>query len=295
MQKIADLLKRDCCIFVGAGIPNAIGFPLWRKLAEDLIEFTWSERGTFASDKFTYSVKQELLECANKGMLIRAITYCRDLFRDVNREKDYQAKIIEYLHSENKYSLARTNPVYMQVGKLFEKAVVLQTNLDKSIEEYCRMTTYINTNLPNATSMPCLVYLHGIITDPTSWIMTRDEYDKFYQLNTSFTNFVQMVFRRYDVLFLGYSLSDKEILDQIVKVKGAGKQYILVLEEIERDKSANMVLENELKHYEITVIRYNVEQEGYGAFARFLEGVVSLLTPPVQVAKQDEDGSRING
>lgn len=295
MQRVADLLKKECCIFVGAGIPNAIGFPLWSKLAEDLIEFTWLERSAFASNTFTYSVKQELLECVNKGMLIRAITYCRDLFRDVNRERDYQAKVVEYLHSENKYSLARTNPVYMQVGKLFEKAVVLQTNLDKSIEEYCRMTTYINTNLPNTTSMPCLVYLHGIITDPTSWIMTRDEYDKFYQLNNSFTNFVQMIFRQNNVLFLGYSLSDKEILDQIVKVKGAGKQYILVLEEVERNKSANVVLENELKHYEITVVRYSVEQEGYEAFVSFLERVVSLLTPHVQVEKQDEDRSRING
>ena len=295
MQRVADLLKNDCCIFVGAGIPNAIGFPLWSKLAEDLIEFTWSERSTFVSDTFTYSVKQELSECVDRGMLIRAITYCRDLFRNVNRERDYQAKIVDYLHSENKYSLARTNPVYMQVGKLLEKAIVLQTNLDKSIEEYCRMTTYINTNLPNTTSMPCLVYLHGIITDPTSWIMTRDEYDKFYQLNTSLTNFVQMIFRQNNVLFLGYSLSDKEILDQIVKVKGAGKQYILVLEEVERNKSANVVLENELKYYGITVVRYNVEQDGYEAFARFLEKVVSLLTPSVQVARQGEDGSKING
>lgn len=295
MQRIADLLKNDCCIFIGAGIPSAIGLPLWNKLAQDLIDYTWAEKNAFASDSLTYSVKQELGDFVQKGKPITAITYCRDLFRGVNRERDYQAKIIEFLHSEVKYSLARTNPVYMQVGKLFKKAIVMQTNLDKSIEEYCNITAYMNTSLPNGASIPYLVYLHGIITDPTSWVMARDEYDNFYQRNQPFLDFIQNVFRGYDVIFLGYSLSDKEILDQIAKVKGAGKQYILVLEEIDRNKSANLVWENELKHYDITVVRYSVEQEGYEAFARFLEGINSLMMPPVQIAKQNQDGSTIDG
>ena len=295
MQRIVNLLKKDCCIFVGAGIPNAIGFPLWNKLAEDLIEFIWQERNSFTPEVLTFSIKEELIEYVRRGKPITTITYCRDLLRNVDRERDYQAKIIEFLHSDIKYSLTRTNPVYMQVGKLFKKALVLQTNLDKSIEEYCGMITHMNTSLPTVISIPCLVYLHGIITDPTSWIMARDEYDNFYQRNTSFVDFVQKIFREHDVLFLGYSLSDKEILDQIATVKGAGKQYILVLEGIERNKSSNVVWESELKHYEITVVRYNVEQEGYEAFARFLESVVSLMMPPVQVAEQDQDGSTIDG
>lgn len=295
MQRIAEMLKNNCCIFIGAGIPNAIGFPLWNQLVEDLISYAWTQKDTFVKESLTYSIKQELLDFVHKGKLIPVLTYCQDLFRKVNRERDYQAKIIEYLHSETKYSLARTSPVYMQVGKLVKKAVVMQTNLDKSLEEYCRLFPYINTKLPNSASIPCLVYLHGIITDPSSWIMTRGEYDDFYQRTPDFLNFIQNIFRKYNVIFLGYSLSDKEILDQIAKVKGSGRQYILVIEEIERNKSANLVWENELKYYGITVVRYNVEQDGFDAFARFLEGINSLMVPPAQMATQNQNGSTIDG
>lgn len=295
MQKVIHILQNNCCIFIGAGIPKALGFPLWSKLAEDLTEFVWQERNSFPRDKLKFGIRKELLRCACNGKPISTITYCRDLLRGVDREQDYQAKIIEYLHDETKYGLARTNPVYIYIRKLLEKAVVLQTNLDRSIEEYCKLDVYMNTQLPTVLTIPCLIYLHGVVTNPASWVMATDEYINFYQKNHTFANFVQNIFRNNDVLFLGYSLSDKEILDQIGKVKGSGRQYVLVLEEIEGNKATNIVLENDLKHYGINVVRYNVEYEGYEAFASFLKGIVTLLAPPVQAASQNQDGSRIDG
>ena len=294
MQRIADLLKNNCCVFIWAGIPKALGFPLWSKLAKDLIDFAWSKKNDFDKKRLNFSIKEELEDRVNKGEQISVITYCRDLFREINQEREYQVRIISWLHDETKYKLAKDSPVYIQLKILLKDALVLQTNIDRSIQEYCDLAFYVNTNLPSHIQKHCLVYLHGIITDPSSWVMTRDEYNNFYQRNSSFVSFVQGVFQSYNVLFLGYSLNDKEILDQIARVKGSGKQYILVLAEKDRDKSLNTVLENELKHYDIVVVRYSVEQEGYDAFVAFLEQINLLLSTPVKLGTQEQDRSRIN-
>ena len=60
MQRVADLLKNKCCVFVGAGIPNVLGFPLWKELASDLINFVWSKKDTLSNKEFPISMKQEL-------------------------------------------------------------------------------------------------------------------------------------------------------------------------------------------------------------------------------------------
>lgn len=295
MQGIADLAKKECCIFIGAGIPKTLGFPLWNELAQDLINYTWSRRNIFANEKLTYSIKEALEDCVKKGKPITAITYCKDRFKSVNQERDYQEKIIRSLHNEDWYSRVSDSDVYIEITKLLNNAVVLQTNLDRSIEKCLRMAAHTNMNLPKTISVPCLIYLHGIVTDPQSWIITTDEYNDYYQRNPLFVKFIQNVFQNFDVLFLGYSLSDKEILDQIAKVKGSGRQYIFVMQESERNKADNDLFENNLKHYGITVVRYSIENDGFDEFLRFLKEINSLIEPPAQVALPGQDGSMLNG
>ncbi|MCX5815407.1 MAG: SIR2 family protein [Proteobacteria bacterium] len=295
MQGIADLVKKECCIFIGAGIPKTLGFPLWSELVQDLIDYVWSKRKIFVKGELTYSIKQALEDSVRKGKLISAITYCRDRFKSVDQEEDYQKKIVSCLHDEVKYSHVKDADVYIEISKLLNKAAVLQTNLDRSLEKCLSTPTHTNMNLPNPVSVPCLIYLHGIVTDPQSWIITRDEYDNYYQRNPRFVDFIQEVFQRFDVLFIGYSLSDKEILDQIAKVKGSGRQYIFVMEESERNKADNDVVENDLKHYGITVVRYSIENEGFDEFLHFLKKINSLIEPPARVALPGQDGSTLDG
>ncbi|MCK5591650.1 MAG: SIR2 family protein, partial [Candidatus Pacebacteria bacterium] len=203
--------------------------------------------------------------------------------------------IIEWLHDKEKYALTRSNPVYRHLDTLTKNTVVLQTNLDKSLERHCNFTTYLNINLPANLPASCLIYLHGEITNPSSWILTRDEYDDFYQRQKTpgFVSFIENIFKQKDVLFLGYSLNDKEILDQIAKVKGSGRKYVLVLGEMELEKVRNQIWEQNLKHHEINVVRYDIEKEGYDAFSAFLGSITSLIRPPVQVASADEEGDSL--
>lgn len=295
MNGIADIIKKECCIFIGAGLPKTIGFPLWHELAQELIDYVWSKREVFVNEELTYSRKQALEDSVKKGKLISAITYCRDRFKDVDQEEDYQKKIVSCLHDETKYSHVKDSDVYIEISKLLNKAAVLQTNLDRSLEKCLSIPTHTNINLPDPVSVPCLIYLHGIVTDPQSWIIARDEYNNYYQRNPGFVNFIQKVFQRFDVLFIGYSLGDKEILDQIAKVNGSGRQYIFVMEEDERIRADNDVVENDLKHYGITVVRYSIEKEGFDAFLHFLKKINSLIEPSTRVALPGQDGSSLDG
>ena len=271
-----------------------LGFPLWNELALDLIDFVWERKLDLNKTKVTYDIVSHLRTFVSNGKLISAITYCRDILRECGKEKEYQDKIKAILYDKDKYNKASANEVYLQLQKLLKKAVVLQTNLDKSIEEFCNLSAHIHTNLPKAISAPCLIYLHGIVTDPSSWIITRDEYDKFYQRSNTLAMFIQSVFKNYDVVFLGYSFSDKEVLDEIAKVAGCGRKYVMVIGEMPLTKGANIVLENEYKYYGIDVVRYNIEQNGYDDFQRFLRDINAALVPPVKIAVQGQDRSRLN-
>jgi len=53
MNGIADIIKKECCIFIGAGIPKTIGFPLWHELAQELIDYVWSKRKVFVDEELT--------------------------------------------------------------------------------------------------------------------------------------------------------------------------------------------------------------------------------------------------
>lgn len=294
MQKIVDLLQTNSyCVFLGAGIPKVLGFPLWNELALKLVEFLWEEKEIFAQE-LKYSVKQELENYVKAGKPITAITYCRDLFCKSGEEDRYIKKIIGWLHDENKYEQAKENDVYVQLRPLLDHAVIIQTNIDKSIESYSKITAYTNNSLPTQIVVPSLIYLHGIVTDPKTWIFDREQYDSFYQRNPKFVQFIKSVFQSYDVLFLGYSLGDKEILDLVAKARSSEKKYLLVLEEIEKDKAKNLIFENDLSHYKIDVIRYSIENNGYKDFLNFLKRLNARLAPMVKLKKPIVDGSMIN-
>lgn len=289
INSIVTIIKNNCCLFVGAGIPNAIELPLWKEFANHLINFVWKKRHEIKINTISQSMKEELESNVNKGNLVSVITYCFELF--IGKEKEIIDEVIKVFNDNNKISKANTNAVYNELIKIFSNSMIVQTNLDKSIESISKYPSFINNSLPNYVQTmprPCVIYLHGVITEPNSWILTRDQYISYYQRNSRFTSFIQQLFLNNDVLFLGYSLSDKELLDQIAMIKGNGRKYIVVFEDKDREKYSNAIFENEIKHYGICVYRYNIEQNGYEEFINFLRDLNSKLRPVTTYKENDQ-------
>jgi SIR2-like domain len=297
IQTIADLMKKEeCCIFIGAGIPKSIKLPLWAELAKELVDILWMKGDR---NRFKHSDKTVLLEMIEKDELIGVISYCQQELK----LEEYESTIYKMFYDEEKYINAKSDPVYVELTKVFEiikkrGALIVQTNIDKSLEYCCSIPTTLNIELPNTVSgfdLPRLVYLHGIVTEPQTWILTQEQYNNFYLKNNNFTSFIETVFQNFNVLFLGYSMKDKEILDRIAKVKGSGRNYIVVLTETDIDKHRNGIVESLWdKTYNISVFRYSIEDEGYDAFPLFLKELNSAINPIVN-AQPNQVGSTLDG
>jgi len=292
MDRIVEVLKNKCCIFVGAGIPKNLGFPLWSELACHLVQVLWNIRDDLKKEKFDQNIQKELEEEINKGNCIRAITYCETLLKENELRDVFIKEIVTIFGDDSKCVAIKNNPIYIELFKFVENSFFIQTNIDQSIELFKDIQCFLNDSLPQDTysqQLPFLVYLHGIVTRPETWIFTRKEYVDSYQKNSGLSSFLQSVFKNYNVIFLGYSLSDREILDNLAKGADNGKKYYLVMEEIERDKWKNKIWETDLNNYGISVVKYDVSnEESSEAFLKFLKKINSFHIPKIDTKKPKE-------
>lgn len=296
MQRIIPLLKNGCCIFIGAGIPKLIGFPTWQEMARQMLKYTWKNRASFAIKPFTSNEKIELEKMMSRKELIRVLTFCKDRFKANDKLEDYYKKLNELFNDEEKYKNIQ-NDGYAELLKLGKKSFFVQTNVDLSLEIYIKqsnsISVFVNTSLPTINNIPILsvIYLHGIITDKNSLIFTRDEYDSFYQKNNSFIDFLNGLFNNYDVVFLGYGLGDREILDTVVRTNSQ-KLKMLALGKTETEKTKNrMFAEFLTNHYRIEVFEYDIEL-GHEKIIDFLKDLNAKLMEPLSVTLPSEDRSR---
>ena len=89
MQDFYRAMSNNGCIFIGAGISNLIGFPLWKSFAGSILEFAWQRRSTFQYRSFDVSEKEELADMIQRDKLIDVITFCKDIFKENNCMDDY--------------------------------------------------------------------------------------------------------------------------------------------------------------------------------------------------------------
>lgn len=300
MQKLLELLKRGCCIFIGAGIPRLIGFPTWEEMVREMLNYTWKMKEAFIIKPFTISEKKELEDMMKQEKFIHVLTFCKDTFKKNRKIDDYYKKLKDMFYDQSKYTNIN-NEGYaelLKLGKLGEKSFFVQTNVDLSLESYIKQfnksSIFANISLPHVNNIPSLslIYLHGIITNKNSLILTIDEYNTFYQRNNVFINFLNGLFNYYDVFFLGYGLGDKEILDTIARTNSQ-KLRILALGESERDKTRNKMFAEYLNnHYGIEVIEYDIEF-GYERIIDFFKDLNVKLMKPPQVSAPFDNGSRL--
>lgn len=295
-QRLIPLIRNGCCIFVGAGIPKLIGFPTWEEMVKQMLEYTWESKGSFNIKKFELSEKIELDDMISKEKLSRVLTFCKGRFKKNGRIEEYYKKLEELFNDKEKCENIR-NDGYAELAKLGVRSFFVQTNVDRSLEIYIKkaksVDVFVNVSLPSVKSISAssMIYLHGVITNKSSLILTDDEYNAFYQTDINFTTFVQELFATHDVIFLGYGLNDKEILDNIIK-SGNGRARFLAVGKTVREETKNKMFAEYLsQHYGVEIIEYDIEK-GYEEITGFLRSLNYRLMEPPSLIPPSEDRSR---
>jgi hypothetical protein len=103
-----------------------------------------------------------------------------------------------------------------------------------------------------------LVKVHGDIGSPARIVLGLGEFRRAIHDNRTYRIFLQDVFRRYTVLFLGYSLSDPDVLnmlDELVVIFGEvpGRHFALV----DETRISRLHASAFDRNYGIQVLRYH--------------------------------------
>jgi hypothetical protein len=92
---------------------------------------------------------------------------------------------------------------------------VVTTNLDGLLEENLGWDSA--NNLAKAIQDPKgkVIHLHGVIDDPSSWVLTRKQYNEKFYKDAPYSQAVHSLFIQSTLMFVGYAMKDFE-LDRVL-------------------------------------------------------------------------------
>lgn len=258
--------KEKLVIFVGAGLSRLCGFPSWDRLAETLIDFCTSN----SNCDFDYE-QNEMLKIKIKDNK-ELISIAKDILYNTYKSDDiYFKKIQDIFNFEN-----ITNKEYIDNKKRIVKLMnsmtntVVTTNVDTILDNNRHIAydkeTYRTSKKENVHSK--IIHIHGSVIKPNTMVFTNKEYLDRYNEHW-FKNAMNEIFKNDPgtvILFVGYGLSELQVLDFIVapeQIEAFKKKRFLLQGYF---KSEEKLFEVESKYYEkygITLISYDKDEKSF--------------------------------
>ena len=211
MASITDLaihLSTGRCIaWIGSGPSIEVGLPNWRRLANEVLEACRKERrrgcrGFDAIEAFYRDEKYPEMFDQVERLYGRPylVENCRTLLQDTGN----------------------TSPAYQALANL-DFLSYFTTNYDDVLLRHINQagkayTKYLNSaedlSIVDVDITPALVKLHGELSNSSSAILTRGDYQRWYRSGdgNGFRLFLRSFLARDRFVFIGYSMSDPEVL-----------------------------------------------------------------------------------
>jgi hypothetical protein len=233
-QGLRDAAQRGTLIpFVGAGASVLGGCPTWTQLADGALS------ACIKAEKFNHGQYEQIRHLVPRMKL--------SIARAIEAEHGLKIDYSKLIQPEDYASNAAGQRVYRSLGKLGQTFVT--TNYDAwldtgipdlklSVEPSAQETTAANPKTrrrivdaneftpANLNQPNCVFHLHGSVVDPGGMIMTTRDYISRYAndrrlddpaLENRTLTFLEFLFQRKTVLFVGYGLDDLEILEYVVQ------------------------------------------------------------------------------
>jgi hypothetical protein len=203
----------ELVLFVGAGISAAAGLPSWEALVELLIQLARAHRATEEEIN-------EVLELKRTYRYIDALTALRGILGPA----EFTSAIAQKLDDRG----VQPPQVAKAIAALgTQLRAVLTTNIDHLLEHafagawppIWRATGNI------AMQRRVIIKLHGTLMDSSTWVFTRDEYDRAMYADPALKSTFTAFFHSCPILFVGYGLQDDDFDHVLARVRAfAGHQ-----------------------------------------------------------------------
>ncbi|WP_433926795.1 SIR2 family protein [Sorangium cellulosum] len=186
-------------LFVGAGVSAAAGLPSWERLVTELVDRARA-RGATEQDL------DEIVELVRKHQFVDALSALKD---SLGKAEFYTA--ISHLLDDR--SIRDLPDIATAIAALQTKLrAVLTTNVDGLLERaFGGSWPAISRATGDIARQRRVIFkLHGTLLDSSTWVFTRDEYDRALYADPRLRDNFAAMFLTCPILFVGYGLEDDD-------------------------------------------------------------------------------------
>jgi len=249
-ELLTSIRSGNCAAFIGSGLSKNANYPTWGELLLNFSSFVEQRTGKIVTPSDDYYLWAEK---------------CKETLDD---DQQYQEFLLDQFgpHANRQ----NTTDSYIDIDRIPYSALIT-TNYDPCIINASRSNStkrklhsypILDAGCLHAESNGHIFHIHGIICpdiyplDPKNIIFTQSEYDDAYAIGEEVPNFLYQLVKNHDLLFLGFSLDDKYLLDQVQRI------WKIRNEQEQRLLAAGLKLPTR-KHYAILPTRVEKSEIGF--------------------------------
>lgn len=263
-QEIIDAINSDSlAVFVGAGVSAIAGLPLWSQLAKNLICECYS------NGLYSYKDKELILERIQDNKQLITVAFGK--LKEAGLENTFFEILKKHLELKSQVLDAGTR-IFSWLRDTM--SLVLTTNADELLHEYFELTR-IHDIIPNVVDeMPLqrarLVHLHGVISNKDTLVFTTKQYLQRYQ-TPQYQEYLKAVFTTKTVLFIGYGMSEFELLDFLIQKTNSAIQHFIMVPYFTYTQPIATAMKEYYSELGIKQIDYYIDEKGYPYLADILD------------------------
>jgi len=198
-------------VFMGAGVSRIVGCLGWDKLAEKLVERCFSSKCQDGSQCISHKEMGILLADPDHK---KTISICYYILCKKNKlEHIFYEEFEKALQPSN--DLLKTQNIYDELWGLH--GLFITTNADCTFDDKFKPEQIVFERFDSSKiERNKLYHIHGLIGHNESLVFTISQYIKRYRDDKVFAEFLGKIFSEYTILFVGYGMSELELLDYII-------------------------------------------------------------------------------
>ncbi len=249
-------------VFIGAGVSRIVGCMGWGSLAKNLINLCFTLKKEEGSTCINFKEKINLSSNRDHKKII---TICQSIL-ELNKHEEAFFKELERSLTPCDEFLKRQN-IYEEISGL--RGLFITTNADQIFDSRFNPENIIykpDEINPEYINRNYLYRIHGSIIDRESLVFTVPQYIRRYN-DPNFRKFLEEIFDKYTVLFLGYGLTEFELLDFLItkfdKNENIVQKHFIMLPYYKGEEN---ILQYDKYYYEkigINVLGYELDEKGY--------------------------------
>lgn len=197
--------NRNLSIFVGAGTSRVLGCWGWDQLAKKLIE------KCFSMGCINFRQREILSECNDYKKII---TICRHLLERNGSDNSFLETLKEGCKGDEHQK--KDANIYAELIRI--PALYITTNFDEHFDEFFHKDRIVFRDEGfkfDLISPEKLYHIHGSIMDSKTLVLTIPDYFSRYN-SPHFKQFLNRIFSEKVILFIGYGMTEFELLDFLI-------------------------------------------------------------------------------